>query len=342
MNNLSTAVVVLNWNGRHLLEQFVLSWLAHTPPNAELIIVDNGSTDDSVSYLQAHYPQIKLLLFTENYGFAEGYNRAIRLLEHPVIVLLNSDVALSEGWLSEPLELLERKPHLAAIQPKIRAYRSPESFEYAGAAGGYLDRDGYPFCRGRLLGTIEADHGQYDQPVEDLFWASGACLIIRRRDYLDAGGLDARFFAHQEEIDLCWRLNARGRRIALAPRSVVYHVGGASLEADHPKKTYLNFRNNLLMLYKNLPSDRLGEVLSRRCALDALALLAFLLRGKWQHARAVALAYRDYWRMRPDFAQARAQNLARTVDQHPLGIKSYSLLKRYYLQRCRVYSALED
>ena len=202
-------VLVLNWNGRQLLEDFAPSWVAHTPDYAELVIIDNGSTDESLSFLQSVYPEVKVLAFDENYGFAEGYNRAIAGLDYPYVVLLNSDAALSEGWLDQALQLLETEPELGAVQPKIRALRAPEAFEYAGAAGGYIDALGYPFCRGRLLDTVEVDEGQYDEPSE-LLWASGACLIVRRSVYLELGGLDTRFFAHQEEIDLCWRLNARG------------------------------------------------------------------------------------------------------------------------------------
>lgn len=334
------AVVVLNWNGRRLLEQFMPSWVAFTPAEAELIIVDNGSSDDSVAYLQSHYPDVRCIAFDQNYGFALGYNRAIEMLEHSIVVLLNSDVALTAGWLDEPLALLEHSSGISAVQPKIRAYRSPEMFEYAGAAGGYLDVYGYPFCRGRIFDTLEEDRGQYDEVVTDLLWASGACLIIRREAYLQAGGLDARFFAHQEEIDLCWRVVARGGRIALAPHSIVYHVGGASLAAEHPRKTYLNFRNNLLMLYKNLPEARLEAVLRVRILLDCLALLVFLLRGQVRHARAVWQAYRDYRTMRPDFEADRRENLAQTKVSNPEGIKTFSLLRRYYLSGQKHYSQL--
>ncbi|MDO4692078.1 MAG: glycosyltransferase family 2 protein [Porphyromonadaceae bacterium] len=334
------AVVVLNWNGRKLLEQFMPSWLSFTPEEAELIIVDNGSSDGSVAYLQSNHPDVRCIAFKQNYGFALGYNRAIEMLEHPIVVLLNSDVALTASWLEQPLSLLDQFPKIAAVQPKIRAYRDPDMFEYAGAAGGYLDVYGYPFCRGRIFDTLEVDQGQYDVVATDLLWASGACLIIRREVYLEVGGLDARFFAHQEEIDLCWRVAARGGKIALAPKSVVYHVGGASLGAEHPHKTYLNFRNNLLMLYKNLPEARLGAVLRVRILLDCLALFVFLLRGQAQHARAVWQAYRDYRRMRTDFEPDRCENLAQTTVPHPEGIKSFSLLRRYYLCGQKHYSQL--
>ena len=250
------AVIVLNWNGRDLLEQFLPSWIEHTPDRAELIIVDNGSTDDSVAFVQSHYPEVAILCFDENYGYAEGYNRAIQALDYPIVVLLNSDASLSAGWLDEPLRLLGEHSDVVAIQPTIRAYHEPSRYEYAGAAGGYIDALGYPFCRGRIFDTLEYDEGQ-SATVAEIFWASGACLIVRRSAYLEVGGLDGGFFAHQEEIDLSWRLNARGYRILHAPSSIVYHVGGGTLSAESPRKVFLNFRNNLLMLYKNLPAPRL-------------------------------------------------------------------------------------
>ena len=241
------AVLVLNWNGLELLRSFLPSWVKFTPEEADLIIIDNGSTDGSVAFVREHYPEVKLVAFSENYGFAAGYNKAIAELDYKTVVLLNSDVELSDGWLREPLELLASDPSITAVQPTIRAQRSPQDFEYAGAAGGYIDSLGYPFCRGRILSVLEQDQGQYSTPA-DLFWASGACLIIRRAAYLEAGGLDPVFFAHQEEIDLCWRLLARGGRIVYAPSATVYHVGGASLSAESPRKVFLNFRNNLLMI----------------------------------------------------------------------------------------------
>lgn len=332
-------VLVLNWNGRQLLEDFAPSWVSHTPDYAELVIIDNGSTDESLSFLQSAYPEVKVLAFEENYGFAEGYNRAIAALDYPYVVLLNSDAALSEGWLDEALELLETEPELGAVQPKIRALRSPEAFEYAGAAGGYIDALGYPFCRGRLLDTVEVDEGQYDQPAE-LLWASGACLIVRRSVYLELGGLDTRFFAHQEEIDLCWRMVSRGWRIRLAPSGVVYHLGGGSLSAESPRKVFLNFRNNLLMLYKNLPTPRLYLVLLLRLILDAVAALVYLLQGRGRHAVAVLRAWRGFLILRPHYELPRGNNMRARRTDLPLPLKPYSLLLHYYLLGHRRYSQL--
>ena len=243
------AVVILNWNGAALLQRFLPSVCAHTPAHlADIVVADNGSTDNSVELLAREFPQVLLLPFPRNYGFAEGYNRALDELDYEYTVLLNSDVEVTAHWLEPLLEFVESHPDVAACQPKIRSLREPEKFEYAGAAGGFIDRYGYPFCRGRLFGTLETDCGQYDDPL-DIFWASGAALFVRTAVYREVGGLDPGFFAHMEEIDLCWRIHLAGYRIAVVPQSRVHHQGGASLDAANPQKTYLNFRNNLLMLH---------------------------------------------------------------------------------------------
>ena len=334
------AVLVLNWNGRTLLQQFLPSWLAHTPDYADLIIVDNGSTDDSVSFLQEHYRDVHLLAFEENLGFAGGYNRAIEELDYQTVILLNSDVELTSGWLDQPMQLLNSSPEIAAVQPTLRAQRSPKDFEYAGATGGFIDRLGYPFCRGRIFDTIEEDRGQYADSV-DLFWASGACLIIRRAVYREVGGLDTLFFAHQEEIDLCWRLNARGWRIVSAPQSIVYHVGGASLSADSPRKVFLNFRNNLLMIYKNLPAPTLYRVLFARMILDLVAMLVYLLRLRPGQAASVLKGWRCFLIKRQRYESTRQENLKKTVRPiSPELMKPYSLLFQYYFKGRKRYSDL--
>lgn len=337
---LSVAILVLNWNGESLLKTFFPSWLEHTPQWAELIIVDNGSTDGSVTYLRANYPEVRILELGVNYGFALGYNRAISSLPHDVVVLLNSDVALTDGWLTEPLRLLTTDEAIAAVQPKIRSYNQPDSFEYAGAAGGFIDCLGYPFCRGRLFDSIEQDLGQYDSQT-DIFWASGACLIVRREVYLELGGLDAHFFAHQEEIDLAWRILSRGYRIVFAPNSLVYHLGGGSLSMNSPRKTYLNFRNNLLMLYKNLPCSYLIVVQALRLLLDAVAALRYVLSGQLSHAWAVLRAYGAYCRILPSMRSSRADNLKAMKVFRPIGMKSYSLVWRYYVLGQKTYTDLD-
>lgn len=335
-----TAVVILNWNGKKLLEQFLPTVLKHTlDTGTDVVVADNGSTDDSAVYLQTHFPQVPLIVLDENYGFAEGYNRAIAQVDAEYIVLLNSDIETTTGWLTPLIEYLDENPNVAAVQPKILDYKRKSHFEYAGASGGFIDRFGYPFCRGRILENLEEDKGQYDTPIP-VFWASGAALCIRKSDYENAGGLDGRFFAHMEEIDLSWRLNARGRQVMAVPQSVVYHVGGASLSAESPRKTYLNFRNNLLMLYKNLPHENFIAVFSVRMLLDFLAMLHLLAQGKFKNARAVVQSHRDFYKMKPGFKKDRKENLEkRTLKTIPTRYKR-SILWEYYFRGKKTYSAL--
>jgi hypothetical protein len=334
------AVVILNWNGLKLLKDYLPAVVAHsTHPEVALVVADNASTDQSVSYIKTHYPQISVIQLARNYGFAEGYNQVLKQINATYYVLLNSDVEVAPHWLDAPLKALENNPMLAAVQPKILAARRRTHFEYAGACGGFMDRLGYPFCRGRILHTIEEDRGQYDTPLE-IFWATGACLIIRSALYHAVGGLDSQFFAHQEEIDLCWRLKSRGYQILCTPQSVVYHVGGATLSVESPRKTYLNFRNNLLMLYKNLPKEELTSVFRLRFVLDYLAATKFLCSGHPQNAYAVYRARRDFKRMKPAYKQIREDNLAHTVLPSPQGLYRGSLLKAYYLKGIKTFDLL--
>lgn len=334
------AVVILNWNGRKLLEQFLPALLAHTPlETAEIIVADNGSTDGSVAFLSEHYPQIRCLVLDENYGFAEGYNRALAQLNHEYVVLLNSDVEVGPDWLKIAIDYLDAHPETAALQPKLLDYKDKSAFEYAGASGGFLDVYGYPFCRGRIFATVEKDSGQYDHPAE-VFWATGACLFIRLNDFLEAGGLDRYFFAHQEEIDLCWRLRARGKKIVCLPQSTVYHVGGATLKMEHPQKTFLNFRNNLLMLYKNLPEKYYRKVMLFRFFSDYLAALQFLLKGYSANALAVWKARRDFNRQKENYKTVRKENLMKTTDELPSGVFTQCLLWEYYVKNRKKYSQI--
>lgn len=333
------AVIVLNWNGLPLLEQFLGNWEALTPATADLVIVDNGSTDGSVDFIKRDFPHVRCLEFTHNYGFADGYNKAIAELEYEFIVLLNSDAALHEGWLNQPMKMFQADTSVVAIQPKLRAFKQPKYFEYAGAAGGYVDALGYPFCAGRIFDTVEFDVNQYDQERE-LMWATGACLIVRRNAYLQAGGLDADFFAHQEEIDLCWRMRARGGRILFAPLSVVYHVGGASLDAQNPKKTYLNFRNNILMLYKNLPCLRLVFILLCRLFLDLIACAKYFQEAKGGHAWAILRAWRDVIKIMPKFRQKRVENLSKAIIPTSQILSPLSIVWQYYVLGRKKYSDL--
>ena len=325
------AVVILNWNGCQMLRQFLPSVVAHSEADGGVVYVaDNGSTDDSVEMLCQEFPMVRQILMDENYGFAEGYNRAIAELNEPYVVLLNSDVEVTSHWLQPLIAYMDAHPEVAACQPKLLSYNEPDKFEYAGAAGGFIDCYGYPFCRGRLMQQVELDKGQYDEPAE-IFWASGAALFIRRNDYEAVGGLDPRFFAHMEEIDLCWRLKARGRGIVCLPESVVFHVGGATLKRENPNKTYLNFRNNLIMLYKNLPERELGHVMRVRFLLDHVAAFTFLLKGQWQNALAVRHARKEYHRQRPYFRASRMDNQRKTKQPRPQGKVKFSLLIQYYL-----------
>lgn len=336
-----TAVVILNWNGRKLLEQYLPSVILCTPSqDADIVIADNGSTDDSIAFLEKSYPAVKRIILDKNYGFAEGYNKALQQLDSEYFVLLNSDVEVTESWLHPLIEYLELNPDVAAVQPKILAYRDKSRFEYAGAAGGFIDLYGYPFCRGRIFSEIEKDNGQYNTSC-DVFWASGACMAIRAKAYLDCGGLDDSFFAHMEEIDLCWRLWARGYRIACLPSSVVYHVGGATLDEESPKKTFLNFRNNLLMLYKNLPEPSLKKIMHYRYFLDYLAALHLLIGGKPANAKAVHQAYKEFRKIKANYTGSRKENQEKTIQSAIPTIYTKSIIKNFYLGGRRLFSQIK-
>ena len=267
-------------------------------PVADIIVADNGSTDDSLDVLRTEFPEVKTIILDRNYGFAEGYNRAIAQVNTDYTVLLNSDVETPEGWLAPLLDYMEAHPEVAAVQPKVRSWRQRELFEHAGAAGGYLSWLGYPYCRGRRFGRVEQDRGQYDS-VATVDWTTGACMCVRTSVYKETGGLDAAFFAHMEEIDLCWRMRNAGWQLACVPESTVFHLGGGSLSYDNPRKTYLNFRNNLLMIYKNRTFPWI--VLTLRFFLDYAAALMFLCPGRAGSAKAVCTARGDYRSMRKNY-----------------------------------------
>lgn len=273
------AVVILGWNGKAFLEKFLPSVVAHTPGDwCEVVVADNCSTDGSVEYVKANYPSVTVIQNSHNGGYAGGYNEALSRVKAEYYVLLNQDIEVTAGWIEKIVNVMDADKQIAAAQPKLRAYNEREYFEYAGAAGGYLDSLSYAFCRGRIFHTIEKDEGQYDS-VADIFWATGACLFVRADAFWEAGALDQDFFAHQEEIDLCWRLKNLGYRVVAVPHSVVYHVGGGSLEYGNPRKTYLNFRNNLFMMFKNLPFTSLWKI-PFRFLLDDLAAFHFVWKEK--------------------------------------------------------------
>lgn len=324
-------VIILNWNGLKLLQQFVPDAAKHCiSENSDLIVADNGSTDASLAWLAESHPEVKRIALPENYGFAEGYNRAIAACgdEYEYVVLLNSDVLTTEGWTTPLLEYFETHPEVGAAQPKILSWHERDRFEYAGAAGGYLDALGYPYCRGRLFDSIERDEGQYDGEPVDVCWASGAALMVRVKAYREVGGLDPRFFAHMEEIDLCCRMHAAGWRVVADGRSAVYHVGGASLSASNPRKTYLNFRNNLLLLHKNLPRRRGRRMLLVRRLADTLAFGMFLAKGRWGDARAVVKAHGDFRRMRKHYTDLPDRDVLSTLP----GARRKILID-YYIKR---------
>lgn len=301
------------------------------------MVADNGSTDKSLAFLKEHYPELKTIVLDRNYGFAGGYNKALSQLEYEYVVLLNSDVEVTKGWFRSAIDYLDTNSEVAALQPKIRAYNARSCFEYAGAAGGYMDIYGYPYCRGRIFNTIEEDSGQYDT-VREVFWTSGACMFIRLKEFTEAGRFDEQFFAHQEEIDLCWRLNARGKRLVCLPQSVVYHVGGATLDQSNPRKTYLNFRNNLLMLHKNLPDPYYRRIMTCRFFLDYLAALQFLVSGQYGNAKAIRTARHDFCKLKKQYTQIRNGNLQQTTVPLSPTLLTRSLLWEYYCSGKKKYS----
>lgn len=331
------AIVILNWNGAAMMRRFLPSVIEHSAGVADIIVADNASTDDSLSLLANEFPTVKTIVLDKNYGFAGGYNLALQQVENEYYMLLNSDVEVTQGWMDTLIEFMDSNSDVAACQPKLRAEHSRGKFEYAGASGGFIDRYGYPFCRGRVFDTVEDDHGQYDDACQ-VMWATGAALMIRRDDYWRVGGLDARFFAHCEEIDLCWRLCNVGRKIYCVPQSVVYHVGGGTLPKGNPMKTYLNFRNNLTMLYKNLPDGDLHHVMRVRFWLDyEAAFKSLLLDRNWGEFKAVLRGRRAFKAWRNDFCTDRQQIQASRVAVDDSMRKPYSILWRYYVKGKRSY-----
>lgn len=324
------AVIILNWNGKKLLKEFIPSASKYTSgDDVDLFVADNGSTDGSLDWLMENHPEVKVIDLGQNYGFAEGYNRAIDATRYPYTLLLNSDVEVTPGWWQPLLRFMEENPDVGAAQPKIKSYRDKGSFEYAGAAGGYLDRLGYPYCRGRLFDCIERDEGQYDGAPADVCWASGAALIVRTPLYRELGGLDPKFFAHMEEIDLCCRMHAAGARVCALSDCEVYHVGGASLNQGNPQKTYLNFRNNLLLLHKNLPKGKGKRVLFFRRLADTLAFGMFLLKGDFANAKAVIKAHNDFRKMRKEYTEHPATDTLSTLP----GARRRIVIDRYLLRK---------
>jgi GT2 family glycosyltransferase len=335
------SIIILNWNGRKMLETFLPSVIEHSPDEiADIIVADNGSTDDSITFLTNNYPAVKIIPLEKNYGFAGGYNKAMAEIKTPYSVLLNTDVEVTRQWLDAPLNLLDKNKEIACVQPKILSLKNRNYFEYAGAAGGYIDRYGYPFCRGRIFDKIEEDKGQYDDQT-DIAWATGACLFIRTEVYINEGGLDEYFFAHQEEVDLCWRLGCRGFRIVYTPASHIFHKGGATLEVSNPHKTFLNFRNNLLMIYKNIPEKDLSRVLLVRKLFDLVAALKFILSGNIKDAKAIFRARSAFRSALGEYKAARNENRARTVVSPAPQIMQRCLLREFYFNKKKTFAELD-
>lgn len=332
------AVVILNWNGIGMLREYLPKVVLYSRDDATVYVADNASTDGSVDMLRREFPDVRLIVLDRNYGFAEGYNRALRQISAEYYLLLNSDIEVDHHWLTPMVEFMDVHSDVAACQPKLLSIFDRDCFEYAGAAGGFIDRYGYPYCRGRVFDTVECDNGQYDY-VQELHWATGAALMIRSADYWAVGGLDGRFFAHNEEIDLCWRLRIMGHRIVCIPDSTVYHVGGGTLPKSNPRKTFLNFRNNLTMLYKCLPDSELDRVMLVRFFLDWIAAFEMLLlKRSWGDFKAVVSARIAFRRWRKDFTADRRRIQSARVGEAPLS--PMSVLWQYYAKGRKVFSKL--
>ena len=333
-----TAIVILNWNGRQHLETFLPSVNKYSQQEfTHIYIADNGSTDDSVDFIRNKYPKIHLILFDKNYGFAGGYNKALQQIDAEYFVLLNSDVEVSENWLKAPLQLLEKEKNTAAVAPKILSYTKKDTFEHAGAAGGFIDKYGYPFCRGRIISKTEKDMGQYDSE-EEIFWATGAALFIKAKIFKENSGFDTDFFAHMEEIDLCWRLKNKGYSIKYTPNSTVWHFGGGALPTESPFKIFLNYRNNLRMLYKNLPENKLFLTILKRLFLDGISAIVYLVSLKFNFFGSVIKAHFAFYSELGIYKKKR-RDLMKTVKQNDHAeIYKGSVVAEFYIKNRKKFS----
>lgn len=330
----TTSIVILNYNGKKHLKTYLPSVVEHSAEH-RIIVADNGSTDDSVIYVQENFKSVELLLNPKNLGFAGGYNWALSQVESDYYILLNSDVEVTKNWVSPLIQLLESSDSIVACQPKICSFENKEKFEYAGAAGGFIDKFGYPFCQGRIFDTTETDNGQYDTNRE-VFWASGACLAIKADEFHAVNGFDNAFYAHMEEIDLCWRLKLRGKKVFYAHSSTVYHLGGGTLNKSNPKKTYLNYRNNLAMLLKNLPSSKVIPIVLVRMCLDGISAILYLLQGHFKDFWAVIVSHFAFYRRVPAILKKR--NNPKSVSL----VYSKSVVKDYFIKKQKTFSELKQ
>lgn len=334
------SIVILNWNGSHHLKNFLPSVVKYSDYDwAEIVVADNHSDDDSCEIVEREFPSVRLIRFDRNYGFAQGYNDALKNITADYILLLNSDVEVTENWLPPMIQLMDSHQGIGACQPKILAYDRPDEFEYAGAAGGFIDRFGYPFCRGRLINFREQDLGQYDVPVK-VFWATGAAMVVRGKIWHETGGFDTDFWAHMEEIDLCWRMKNRGYDVVVCPASKVFHLGGGTLSYGSPQKIYLNFRNNLFLLFKNLPLEKLYVTLFFRMILDGVAAIQFLVTGQFRASARVLEAHRDFYKSLKKLRKKRVELTPKiTITKHP-EIYPGSIIFDFFILGKRKFSAL--
>lgn len=339
VQEIKVAVVILNWNGKKYLERFLPVLKNNLPSYANIVIADNQSSDDSVAFMKANYPEIEIIINPGNEGFARGYNLALQQIKTPYYLLLNSDIEVTPNWIEPLYELMESNKEYGVSQPKILWYDHKTKFEYAGAAGGFIDYMGFPFCKGRLFQDLEEDHGQYDE-IDEIFWATGACMMVRSEVYWEAGGLDEDFFAHQEEIDLCWRIKNLGYKIMYTPHSKIYHIGGGTLPTNNPMKPYLNFRNNLVMLVKNLPTKNLFPNILIKMVLDGIAAIKFVFDRDFTHAYAVFRAHVRFYITLPKTLKKR-RHIQRTIKNKDLPrIYKRSIVKQYFLKGKRKFSDL--
>jgi GT2 family glycosyltransferase len=336
------SIVILNWNGKKFLEQFLPTLVKHTThPEAEIVVADNGSTDDSMEFMDKAFPSVRTLRMEKNHGFSGGYNRALEQIDSTYYLLLNSDIEVTPGWLDPLLKVMEANPKVAACTPKILDYHHKSHFEYAGAAGGFIDRFGYPFCRGRIFDAMEEDLGQFDDSCE-IFWGTGACLLVRSDLWKEVGGLDELFFAHMEEIDLCWRLKRLGHVILSVPASKVYHVGGGTLKRGNPMKTFLNFRNNLLLLYKNLPSNKGRLTIFIRMIFDGISALRFLVQGAFKDFWAILRAHKAFYGMKRSYKGMRRINKTSKNNVIVNGIYPGSIVADFFLKGKNSFNQLDQ
>lgn len=341
MSSPRVAVVIIHWNRRSLLEQFLPALMQSTYPNLEIVLADNRSDDDSVSYVRSHYPSITIVQNDNNYGYAGGYNKALPHVKADYYVLLNNDIEVPSGWIEPVIDCLERNHDVAAAQPKIIDYRQRNLFEYAGAAGGYIDVLGYAFCRGRMFEVLEEDKGQYND-TQEVFWATGACLFIRSKVFHEAGGFDEHFFAHMEEIDLCWRIQLAGHRLMVVPQSEVYHLGGGTLNKQSAHKTYLNFRNNLIMITKNLPVSTLLWLIPVRSVLDLLSSIFFMMNGLPNHSLAIHKAHSHYFFKLGKWWKLRKQNKHFKTFNELHGVYWGSVVFQHFVKKVRSFTELKQ